>query len=49
MVNQSADLLILTHFLTLITRKSVVICHLRPASIKTTENSAALGSNKGTD
>ncbi len=48
MVNQSADLLILTHYLNLSTRKSVVICHLGPAAKKTTENSAAIGNNKGT-
>ena len=48
MVNQSADTLILTHILPLSTRISVVICHLRPALIQTTENSAALVSNKGT-
>ena len=48
MVNQSADPLIRTYFLTLSTRKNVAICHLRPASIQTTENSAAIGSNKGT-
>ena len=48
MVNQSSDPLILNHFLPLSVRKSVSICHLRPALIQTTENSAALVSNKGT-
>ena len=48
MVNQSADPLIMTHILPLSVRKSVLICHLRPALIQTTENSAALVSNKGT-
>ena len=48
MVNQSADPLILTHILPLSVRKSVVICHLRTASIQTTVNYGALVSNKGT-
>ena len=48
MVYQSAEPLILTLILPLSGRKSVVIYHLRPASIQTTENSAALVSNKGT-
>ena len=48
MVNQSADPLIMTHIFPLSVRKSVLICHLRPALKQTTENSAALVSNKGT-
>ena len=48
MVNQSADPLIMTHILPLSVRKSVLIYHLRPALIQTTENSAAIGNNKGT-
>ena len=48
MVNQSADPLILTHILPSSVRKSVVIYHLIPASVQTTENSTALVRNKGT-
>ena len=48
MVNQPSDPLIMTHILPLSVRKSVLICHLRLALIQTTENSAALVSNKGT-